>query len=70
MKPANKDRLDALGRLSDEELKLLSIDERTVFISRRLKKLEKLTNGNLPPQTRAQSDFINVCKSGRPAVTP
>ena len=52
-----KHRASVLERLSDNELMLLGIDERPVFVSQRLKMLEKLALGEIPPKTVAQKKF-------------
>lgn len=58
-----KFRIAALDRLSDEELNLFSVDERPVYLSKRLKKLENLALTTLLPETAAQKHFVDVFNS-------
>ena len=58
-----KYRIAVLKGLTDDELELFDVNERPVYASRRLRKLEKLALGEISPKTQAQTHFVEVLTS-------
>ena len=63
-------RCKALGTLSYEELKLFSIKQWPVIYSERLNKLDRLVDGDVFPETDAQTHFRDACLNKCPPETP
>ena len=67
---SSKDKIAALDKLSDSELRLLGVKERPVYTSHLLRKLERLADGKRPPQTPAQKHFALACNNRCRPETP
>jgi hypothetical protein len=63
-----KHRIAVLERMTDDELKLFSIDERPICVSRRLLKFEKLAQGRIPSTSIGQQHFVDVLISKFPTL--
>jgi uncharacterized protein YifE (UPF0438 family) len=70
MEASHADQIEALDKLNENELHLLGVDEKPVYISSLLRKLEKLADEKRRPQTRAQQHFIDACNNRCSADTP
>ncbi len=69
-KITNDDKVCALETLNDDELLLLGIDEKPVYVSWRLKKLDRLVSGKRTPDSPAQEHFMSACQHRCTPTTP
>ena len=67
---SDTDKMAALETLNDNELLILGIDERPVWVSWRLKAFERLVKGSQFPKTPDQEHFKSVGLLEIPPTTP